>query len=114
MGSLGQSVHAMGDRLSATYLVALASRAIREIGTLVTRAAAVVVWSFPGRQLVIDAENLDHSLVPLSLARAAGQSVAQVWLSSWTLPAQEVQGLATRLRQALDRGLSQREGPDNG
>jgi DNA-binding transcriptional ArsR family regulator len=40
MGPLGQTGYAAGDRLSASYLVALASRAIREIGELIARASA--------------------------------------------------------------------------
>jgi uncharacterized protein YndB with AHSA1/START domain len=65
-----------------------------------------VIYSVDGRQLLIDAENLGHSLVRLSLDRAAGQSMAQVWLSSWTLPAHEVQAVGGRLRHALSRALS--------
>jgi DNA-binding transcriptional ArsR family regulator len=40
LGTLGQPRDAAADRLSASYLVALASRAIREVGALVARAAA--------------------------------------------------------------------------
>jgi uncharacterized protein YndB with AHSA1/START domain len=62
-----------------------------------------VIYSVEGRQLLIDAENFGHSLLRLSIDRAAGQSMAQVWLSSWTLPAHEVQALRARLRKALGR-----------
>jgi DNA-binding transcriptional ArsR family regulator len=40
MGPLGLAAHATADRLSASYLVALASRAIREIGDLIARGSA--------------------------------------------------------------------------
>ena len=65
-----------------------------------------VIWSFPGRQLVIDAENFDHSLVRFSLDRAGNQSMLQIWLSSWTLSDQEVQAVGDRLRHALTRTLA--------
>ena len=40
LGALGQPRETVTDRLSASYLVAVASRAIREVGSLVARAAA--------------------------------------------------------------------------
>jgi uncharacterized protein YndB with AHSA1/START domain len=65
-----------------------------------------VLWSFPGRQIIIDAENFGHALVRLSLDRAAGRSMVQAWVSSWTLPEQDVQAFAARLRKALDRAMA--------
>jgi DNA-binding transcriptional ArsR family regulator len=40
LGPLGQPRAQAADRLSATYLLGLASRALKEVGSLVTRAAA--------------------------------------------------------------------------
>jgi uncharacterized protein YndB with AHSA1/START domain len=65
-----------------------------------------VVWIYPGRQLLVAADNFSNALVRLSLDRAAGVTMAQVWLSSWRLPAQEVDAFGVRLRKALDRAMA--------
>ena len=66
----------------------------------------LVIWTHPGRQLLVTAENFHDGLFRLSLDRAAGVTAAQVWLSSWRLPRQEVDAFGARLRKALDRAIA--------
>ena len=66
-----------------------------------------VIWTHPGRQLLVAAENFNDGLFRLSLDRAAGVTTAHVWLSSWRLPPQEVVAFGVRLRKALDRAIAQ-------
>jgi hypothetical protein len=55
---------------------------------------------------VITAENLGAGLLRLSLDRAAGRSMVQVWLSAWTLPDSQVAGFGDRARRVLSRVVS--------
>ena len=71
------------------------------------RIEGPVVFYVPGRQLVIAAETLGDGLFRLSLDRAAGDVMVQIWISSWTRPAEETAALAARLRIVLDRALAQ-------
>jgi hypothetical protein len=65
-----------------------------------------IVFFLPGRQLVLASETLG-GIFRLSLDRAAGQVMVQIWISSWTRPAEEIGALATRLRIALDRAVGE-------
>jgi len=60
-----------------------------------------VVFAKPGRQLLVEAHNLGDALFRLSLDRAAGQVFAQIWLSAWTLPTNDVDAFAARTRSLL-------------
>lgn len=65
------------------------------------------VFFVPGRQLVLASETLGDGLFRLSLDRAAGRVMVQLWITSWTRPAEEIASLAARLRTALDRALAE-------
>jgi uncharacterized protein YndB with AHSA1/START domain len=65
-----------------------------------------VVFAHPGRQLLVSAENLGDALFRLSLDRAAGRSMVQVWLSTWAGSRADAQGFQTRAQAAIDRMLA--------
>lgn len=72
------------------------------------RIAGPVVHAHPGRQLVVSAENLGHSVFRLSLDRAGGRTMIFLGLSAYALPGAEVQGFEARARAGLDRVLRER------
>lgn len=65
-----------------------------------------VLFAVPGRQLVVAAENFGDGLFRLSLDRAAGRAMVQVWMSTWQLPEQETQAFEQRIQRALGRALT--------
>jgi uncharacterized protein YndB with AHSA1/START domain len=62
-----------------------------------------VVFAQPGRQLLVASSELGDGLFRLSLDRAAGEAMVQVWVSSWTKRLADVQALRDRIRPVLDR-----------
>ncbi len=65
-----------------------------------------VVFGHPGRQLLVAAENLGDALFRLSLDRAGGRSMIQVWLSMWGRTAEETRAFESRAQRALDAALT--------
>jgi uncharacterized protein YndB with AHSA1/START domain len=61
-----------------------------------------VLFAASSRQFLIRAENLGDSLFRIAADRAAGRSMAQVTLSSWTMGDAGVRAFASRVQQALD------------
>jgi uncharacterized protein YndB with AHSA1/START domain len=64
-----------------------------------------VLFTHPGRQLVVVAENLDDALFRLSLDHAAGRSMIQLWLSTWGRAEAEASAFQARAQTALDGAL---------
>ena len=62
-----------------------------------------VTFAAPGRQLVVDATTFAHGLFRLSLDRAAGEALVQVWLSTWAVDPEQVSAFQDRIRPALAR-----------
>jgi hypothetical protein len=60
-----------------------------------------VVFARPGRQLLIAASTLGDALFRLSVDRAAGEAMIQVWLSTWTLDDIDFAALEQRFRSVL-------------
>ena len=69
------------------------------------RVDGPLVFFKPGRQLVLASDALGSGLFRLSLDRAAGEVMVQIWISSWTRPATEIDALGSRVREALDRAV---------
>ena len=62
-----------------------------------------VRFAEPGRQLVVAADNFGDGLFRLSLDRAAGEALVQVWLSTWAIDPQVTAAFEERIRPALAR-----------
>ena len=66
-----------------------------------------IVFFVPGRQLVSRPRRSGMaSSVSRWIARPV-ESMVQLWITSWTRPAEEIAALAARLRTALDRALAE-------
>jgi uncharacterized protein YndB with AHSA1/START domain len=62
-----------------------------------------VRFAEPGRQLLVAADNFGDGLFRLSLDRAAGEAMVQVWLSTWAVDPGIASTFEARLRPALVR-----------
>ena len=111
--------HATTDRsLAAVWSQLVAPTGLVTNGVVETHAAGdrcrlvlasgdiidgTVIFSAPSRQLVVSAESFADGLFRLSLDRAAGRTMVQIWLSSWRSAPAEVAAFGDRVRTALDR-----------
>ena len=62
-----------------------------------------VAFARAGRQLLVTSTELGEGLFRLSLDRAAGEALVQVWVSTWAMSGDHVQALAARIRPVLER-----------
>ena len=56
-----------------------------------------------GRQLLVTTRELGEGLFRLSLDRAAGDAMVQVWVSTWATSDDHVRALVERIRPVLER-----------
>jgi hypothetical protein len=62
-----------------------------------------VTFAHPGRQLVVATEGFGNGLFRLSLDRADGKALIQVWLSTWTIDPALTSAFEARVRRTLAR-----------
>jgi uncharacterized protein YndB with AHSA1/START domain len=62
-----------------------------------------IAFAQRGRQLLVAADELGDGLFRLSLDRAAGEALVQVWVSSWTMSLAALQARRDRLRPVVER-----------
>lgn len=65
-----------------------------------------VTFARPGRQLIVSASELGEGLFRLSLDRAAGESMVQVWAFTWSESGDRVRALVDRIRPVVDRAVA--------
>jgi len=67
-----------------------------------------VAFARRGRQLLVTADELGDGLFRLSLDRAAGEAMVQVWVSTWTEAGDHGRSLVDRIRPLFDRAVARR------
>src|SRR5262245_57987432 len=65
--------------------------------------AGAVAFARRGRQLLVASNEWDDGLFRLSLDRAAGEALVQLWVSSWTTPLGELQAFRDRLFPVVEQ-----------